>query len=286
MLGPCPLCKKKLPSKDLETCCFFLRLRWTMMVWKLTTLSKSSRNCYYYIDKENKCHRLGTKHLSWCIYLESEVVDMCTNRSSFQNKTHKLETDSLSIGLSICSLVQSLYPSNKWEVHWAKYVLNRTTSQRRWKYWKLNWTHFWEIRHEILLYHLGSMPYEHVERGTIGSFVLVVIVTWRVARLEVYHFAKVHHEEGHPFLGVGHPIVQFINKWVSTYSPWWNMSHFSLISGEIAQWKSTILNRNATIMADFKTTALQSVGWSSSKAWILISVSLRCLFLVSWRLSL
>lgn len=101
MLGPCPLCKKKLPSKDLETCCFFLRLRWTMMVWKLTTLSKSSRNCYYYIDKENKCHRLGTKHLSWCIYLESEVVDMCTNRSSFQNKTHKLETDSLSIGLSM-----------------------------------------------------------------------------------------------------------------------------------------------------------------------------------------
>ena len=143
MLGPCPLCKKKQPSKDLETCLFFLRLRWTMMVLKLTTLSKSSRNCNYHIDKENKCHRLGTKHLSWCIYLE--VVDMCTNRSSFQNKTPKLETDSLFIGLSICSLVQSLYPSNKWEVHWAKYVLNRTTSQRRWKYWKLNWTHFWEI---------------------------------------------------------------------------------------------------------------------------------------------
>lgn len=127
------------------------------------------------------------------------------------------------------------------------------------------------------------MPSEHVERGTIGSFVLVVIVTWHVARLEVYHFAKVHHEEGHPFLGVGHPIVQFSNKWVSTYSPWWNMSHYSLISGEVTQWKSTILNKNATVMADFKKAALQSVGWSSSKAWILISVSLRCFFLVSWR---
>lgn len=73
-----------------------------MMVWKLTTLSKSSRNCQYYIDKENKCHRLGTKHLSSCVYLE--VVDMCTNRSSFQNKTPKLETDSLFIGLSILLL--------------------------------------------------------------------------------------------------------------------------------------------------------------------------------------
>lgn len=135
MLGPCPLCKKKQPSKDLEKCCFLLRLRWTMMVLKLTTLSKSSRNSHYYIDKENKCHRLGTQHLSWCIYLE--VVDMCTNRSSFQNKTPKLETDPLFIGLSTCSLVQSLYPSNKWEVHWAKYVLNRATSQRlKWR-WKI-----------------------------------------------------------------------------------------------------------------------------------------------------